>query len=443
MAELTGDEKVDRLPIIVSGNGVEQLLCVPKLPSGTGQAMAAALFEAVTDWGLENWIRSLCFDTTSSNTGRKSGACVLFERMLEKDLLHLACRHHVHEIMLEEVFSLTMGPSSGPDIGLFKRFKSYWPKIAMVDYKPGIQDADVASALHDVTGNVSQFCIQQLEVTQPRDDYRELLELTIIFLGGIPPRGVHFAKPGAMHRARFMARLIYSLKIFAFRTVFKLTPRELQGMKEFCVFGIKHYIKSWFTCRLPTAAPKNDLDLLKSLALDAEDNRAAQGALKKLTNHLWYLSEKLVALALFDPAVTVEEKKAMVAALENEGEEDPGVRVHVNMQSIGAKTLSDFVTKNTRNVFVILDLSQDFLNEDPYTWESNTAYIAAEEIAKNLSVTNDTAERGVALMNEYNGLLSKTEEQTQFILQVVKEHRRLFPDARKSTVVDGLVGLGP
>ena len=40
MKDLTGDEKVDRLPIIISGTGTEQLLSVPKFSSGTGQAMA-------------------------------------------------------------------------------------------------------------------------------------------------------------------------------------------------------------------------------------------------------------------------------------------------------------------------------------------------------------------------------------------------------------------
>jgi hypothetical protein len=48
MQDLTGDNKVDRLPIIVSGSGTEQLLCVPKLCSGTGLAMAEALMDTGT-----------------------------------------------------------------------------------------------------------------------------------------------------------------------------------------------------------------------------------------------------------------------------------------------------------------------------------------------------------------------------------------------------------
>ncbi|GBO99108.1 hypothetical protein EVAR_100864_1 [Eumeta japonica] len=38
--DITGHETVDRLPILVSGNGVDQLLSVPKLNRGTGEACA-------------------------------------------------------------------------------------------------------------------------------------------------------------------------------------------------------------------------------------------------------------------------------------------------------------------------------------------------------------------------------------------------------------------
>jgi hypothetical protein len=64
-------------------------------------------------------------------------------------------------------------------------------------------------------------------------------------------------------------------------------------------------------------------------------------------------------------------------------------------------------------------IHQDFLSEDPATWTSNATYIATEEVAKSLTVTNNTAERSVVLMQQYNRLLPKTEEHTQLIMQVV------------------------
>ena len=441
MEDLTGDQKVDQLPIIVSGSGIEQLLSVPKLPSGTGRAMADAIIEAVSAWGIQDHIKALSFDTTSSNTGWKNGACVLIEMLLERKVLYLACRHHIHEILLEEAFSITMGPSSGPEILLFKRFKTFWPNIVIGDYKPGVEVSVVAAALLDVSADVKDFVIHQLGLMHQRDDYRELLELTLIFLGGVPTRGVRFRKPGAIHRARFMARLIYALKIFIFRDAgFKLTKREIQDLGHFCVFGVGAYVKSWFLSHLPTAAPNSDLHLLKLLV--AFGSPSAKRALKKLCGQLWYLSEELVAFAFFDRDIDVSEKRAMVEGLSREGEEDPPKRVcNLDQSKIPDKRLRDFVTQNTRKFFQILSLPDSFLKEDPDTWVTNPDYLKAEEVVRELRVVNDTAERGVALMQEYNALLTKDEEQMQFALQVVKEHRKHYPDSKKATLSQGLAAL--
>lgn len=51
-----------------------------------------------------------------------------------------------------------------------------------------------------------------------------------------------------------------------------------------------------------------------------------------------------------------------------------------------------------------------------------------------LSVVNDTAERGVKLMQDFHGLITAEEEQKQFLLRCVQEHRRIFPDCNKKTL---------
>lgn len=63
-------KKVERLPIIVSGESTEQLLGVPKLHSATGIKQATAIVDILDDWQLENSIKAICFDTTSVNTGK-------------------------------------------------------------------------------------------------------------------------------------------------------------------------------------------------------------------------------------------------------------------------------------------------------------------------------------------------------------------------------------
>jgi hypothetical protein len=63
----------------------------------------------------------------------------------------------------------------------------------------------------------------------PREDYRELIELTVIFLGGTLPAGrnFQFRKPGAHHRARFMHIAIYALKMQMLSERFQLDQNEL------------------------------------------------------------------------------------------------------------------------------------------------------------------------------------------------------------------------
>ena len=67
-------ETVDRLPVLLTGNGQSQLLAVPKLPLGTREAQAKAIFSILKDWNLKEKVQGMYFDTTSSNTGRHKGA---------------------------------------------------------------------------------------------------------------------------------------------------------------------------------------------------------------------------------------------------------------------------------------------------------------------------------------------------------------------------------
>jgi hypothetical protein len=52
-------------------------------------------------------------------------ACSLIENSLapDKELVFIACRHHVFEVMLSSVFKEVFRPSERPDMNLFKRFK--------------------------------------------------------------------------------------------------------------------------------------------------------------------------------------------------------------------------------------------------------------------------------------------------------------------------------
>lgn len=61
---------VERLPILVTGYGTEQLLQSAKLSSGTGISIATAVLKALQDWKISDRVQAMCFDTTNSNTGK-------------------------------------------------------------------------------------------------------------------------------------------------------------------------------------------------------------------------------------------------------------------------------------------------------------------------------------------------------------------------------------
>jgi len=69
------------------------------------------------------------------------GACVLLEQMLGKELLYLACRHHVLELVVGAVFQTFMGSTSGPEVPLFKRFQTRWVFIDRERYDTMCDDA--------------------------------------------------------------------------------------------------------------------------------------------------------------------------------------------------------------------------------------------------------------------------------------------------------------
>lgn len=168
LEDIAGRETVDRLPVLVSGAGVEQLLAVPKMPSGTGEAAANAVYETAVSWNICDQVKCMSFDTTAANTGSWKGACILLQQKMQKDMLWLACHHHILEIMLEAVVVLSLGVSQGPDILLFKQFQKQWSAINTADYQPALSDESTAGAVADVAGQLLHFSEAHLQQHQPR-----------------------------------------------------------------------------------------------------------------------------------------------------------------------------------------------------------------------------------------------------------------------------------
>lgn len=241
LPDLVGIEHIDRIAVLVSYNGTAKLLGAPKIISGTGENIAAAVHNILVEWNISEKVVAASFDTTSTNTGIGQGACVLLNDLLDRKLINLACRHHIYELVLKSVFEVKYGPTSGPETLIFNRFAKQWPTFKQHQFQHGLEDQIVRSKISEEDSNqIKQFCQDQLQHTQIRSDYKELLELAIIFLGG---DGGNFRTCGATSNARFMAKAIYCLKIFLFRSQFNLTAKELNGIRDISIFVVKLYIK--------------------------------------------------------------------------------------------------------------------------------------------------------------------------------------------------------
>ena len=101
--------------------------------------------------------------------------------------------------------------------------------------------------------------------------------------------------------------------------------------------------------------------------------------------------------------------------------------------------LETYVTSRSLNIFNILSTNgkeeaKAFLSKPPAIWPSYPTYQQMKTNVKLLKVVNDCAERGVALIQSYNGALTEDETQKQYLLQLVSRHRKLFPQPTKAAL---------
>ncbi|KAG7156408.1 hypothetical protein Hamer_G006158 [Homarus americanus] len=304
-----------RIAIVVTFNGQEKLL-----------------------GNVEKLVKGLVFDTTASNTGLHRGACVRIEDELEQELVWIACRHHVLEIMLSDVFSLICGSTGSPETILFKRFKKQWRSISLNDFIPAPES------------------------------------------------------------------------IF------------------------------WHEAPMAVRAPFNDLQLMKVLK-EYPHEKVAHAAQAAISRHLWYLSEHLIGLSLFDDRIDTETKKNMVQNFQCPKKQDFSRRIVLSDET-PISNVASFVTERTLDIFDVLTLdgkerAQLFLSKDPKTWKDDEVFITMRDRAINMKVVNDSAERAIALIERYKESITQNEDQKQYLLQVVAAHRKKLPTASKAAMMKG------
>lgn len=151
----------------------------------------------------------------------------------------------------------------------------------------------------------------------------------------------------------------------------------MDAIKRFLLFAVKIYLRHWLKTGSAIKAPISDLNMLKDLSnLSEVMPQTAKATLAKLLNHLWYLSQTLVAISFFDDEVPLNDKVEMVhrmnfvAANEDLNRAQIGDDVCINNLS-----LAHFVTRATKRFFTITGINADFLQFPPSEWNNNNQYI--------------------------------------------------------------------
>ena len=382
---------------------------------------------ALNNWGCAEKIVAVGFDTTASNTGVHRGACVFLQQYLQRQLLWLACRHHIAELILRAAFDAIFGP----EVILFKVLKKAWDTLDLQNLQlperiPAVFKGRVAPLLGFINNRLDPANKDLL----PRCDYKEYLELAKLFLGGSISREKGYIysvqRPGADHHARWMSKAIYILKMSLLQHQipdFHWTMKK--KVAKMALFVVFVYLETWFSATVLVSAASNDLALYKrAVSFKAVDKKVSNSTTTVINRHTWYLAEDLIAFAIFDDNLPRDTRDILASRIGNLPVEDLEIRKPTLPPITTASQLSDFVGPRSRLMFDLIEVPTDFLREEDY--ESVPEYTRSKRILESFSPINDSTERALALATSFNTKITRNEESYQELLLVVEEHRKKF-----------------
>ncbi|GBM73137.1 hypothetical protein AVEN_46281-1 [Araneus ventricosus] len=99
-------------------------------------------------------------------------------------MLLFSSRHHVYELVLKTVFEVKIKHvTTSPYIPLLKKLKDNWKNIDPTKIQCCRETVELFRTVPELE-NLLDFYRAELKNVIVGDDYRELIELSIVFLGG-------------------------------------------------------------------------------------------------------------------------------------------------------------------------------------------------------------------------------------------------------------------
>ncbi|KAG0714828.1 hypothetical protein GWK47_013355 [Chionoecetes opilio] len=307
-------------------------------------------------------------------------------RHVKRNLLHFACRHHVLELV---------GAQHSPL--LRPVFRPRDPAVQAVCEVVAAREPASSKPLDDPVDGPDKIiatCHALLKEKQPRDDYREMVQLTIMGLGG----------------------------------VLALTKHEKGELTRVSHDVYRHNVRGtgWMSPHCSTSAPATALALLKALAAyrDKEIGRASG---KVMARHM-FTSPRSSSASPSSTRRGFGRESGHRSAMQHGW----GRRTRLAAPTSPSTQWSSAPWRRLRRP--TLSASSPALG--PVTISSTsirpsgrggttTPRLVGAPVTYGGGTT--LAERGVALISAFCGAITRDEEQRQHLLQVVERHRAFVP----------------
>ena len=122
------------------------------------------------------------------------------------------CRHHVFERLVNDVVTVCLGSSTSPEELTYKFLIDNWNKLNTAD----LEELKVNRRTKYILQDVIKFATEMKKL-KFKDDYLEIISLTLILLGAYPDSSSYSVRPpGSISHARWMAKILCEFKIVIF-----------------------------------------------------------------------------------------------------------------------------------------------------------------------------------------------------------------------------------
>ena len=216
------------------------------MESGSGLNQTNAIKSLLDKWNIQETSLAMYFDITASNSGKFSGAFILSDSILGHSLLWTACRHHVLEIVLCNAVKIVFGSSVSSKIKCFKLLSQKWTSLDLEKRTFHMIFSENVLQQHasEATSKPMRILCDQNSYT-PRDDYRELLQLSLYYIDKTSFSTFSFRRPGPHHWARWKSMAIHKLKMLLLKDQLELDESTSKNLQIFSDFIACFYRVNW------------------------------------------------------------------------------------------------------------------------------------------------------------------------------------------------------